>query len=63
MKSIQSQFLILKKSHTEFKVSVKVSYIIAQKIATKSKPSTDIKFIKECMETAHVMPNPKTTIF
>lgn len=41
----------IKKSHTESNLSIKASYIIAQKIAAKSKPFTDDEFIKKCMET------------
>jgi len=46
MKNIQSQSSNLKKSHIESEVNFKASYIITQKIGTKSKPFIDGKFIK-----------------
>jgi len=52
MKNIQGQSSGLKKYHKDSEASVKASYIIAQKIAAKSKPFTDGEFIKECMEAA-----------
>ena len=52
MKNIQGQSSSIKKCHKDSEASVKASYIIAQKIAAKSKPFTDGEFIKECMEVA-----------
>jgi hypothetical protein len=52
MKNIQGQSSSIKKYHKDSEASVKTSYIIARKIAAKSKPFTDGEFIKECMETA-----------
>jgi hypothetical protein len=50
MKNIQGQSSSINKCHKDSEASVKASYIIAQKIAAKSKPFTDGEFIKECME-------------
>lgn len=51
-KQLQRQQHSFHKQNEDSEASVKVSYIISEKIAHKSKPFTDGEFIKECMEAA-----------
>ena len=51
-KALQSQQLVLNRHNVESELSVKVSYIILKKIASKSKPFSEGEFIKECIESA-----------
>lgn len=51
-KQLQRQQYSFHKQNDDSEASVKVSYIISEKIARKSKPFTDGDFIKECMEAA-----------
>ena len=49
---LQRQQDSFQKQNIENEANMKVSYIISEKIALKSKPFTDGQFIKECMEAA-----------
>ncbi|CAH1105999.1 unnamed protein product [Psylliodes chrysocephalus] len=51
-KQLQRQQHSFNKQNEDSEASVKVSYIISEKIAHKSKPFTDGEFIKECIEAA-----------
>ncbi|XP_074039888.1 general transcription factor II-I repeat domain-containing protein 2 [Leptinotarsa decemlineata] len=51
-KQLKKQQNSFHKQNEDCEASVRVSYIISEKIAKKSKPFTDGEFIKECMEAA-----------
>lgn len=51
-KKLKNQQFSFKKPTVETEACVKVSYIVAEKIAKKLKPFVDAEFIKECMESA-----------
>ncbi|XP_045501701.1 general transcription factor II-I repeat domain-containing protein 2-like [Colias croceus] len=51
-KQLKKQQNSFHKQNEDSEASVRVSYIISEKIAKKSKPFTDGEFIKECMEAA-----------
>ena len=58
-KSLITQQSIFKKVATEADDCVKASYVIAQKIAKKSKPFSDGEFVKECLVSAAECVCPK----
>ncbi|XP_047989846.1 general transcription factor II-I repeat domain-containing protein 2-like [Leguminivora glycinivorella] len=51
-KQLERQQHSFRKHNEDSEAVVKVSYIISEKIARKSKPFTDGEFIKECLEDA-----------
>lgn len=57
-KQLERQQHSFRKHNEDSEAVVKVSYIIAEKIARKSKPFTDGEFIKECLEDAAEVLSP-----
>lgn len=51
-KKLEYQQSSFTRQNAESELSVKASYIIAEKIAKMSKPFTDGEFVKDCMESA-----------
>ena len=51
-KKLENQQFTFTRQNAESELSVKVSYIISEQIAKQSKPFTDDKFVKQCMESA-----------
>ena len=51
-KKLENQQFTFTRQNAESELSVKVSYIIFEQIAKQSKPLTDGKFVKQCMESA-----------
>jgi hypothetical protein len=62
MKNKRSVFKF-KKNLIDSEVSVKASYIIVQKMSTKSKPFMDGEFIEECIEAASGILSPAQKLF